>query len=73
MPRLTRSDVTRLVIAYQAFCEARDSTTADRHNRANSMAVWGTMLLDAQAKTGIEMHSPELLKRIIADCNEALS
>lgn len=52
-----------LAVAYSAFVAANEGGTAS----GNSLAVSGEMLIKAQARCGIEMIEPTLIKRRVED------
>jgi len=53
-----------LAVRYHAFA------SADFEN-SNEIAIWGEMLLEAQAETGIEMYPTNVLKRWVREARAA--
>lgn len=57
---LTKEQAKKLAVRYQAYLEASQS---DDHR---GIVVWGTLLLEVQDETGVEMLEPELLLDCVA-------
>jgi hypothetical protein len=46
-----------LAIAYSAY------NSASEHDDSNGVVVWGEELIEAQEATGVELHSPDGIRR----------
>lgn len=57
----------KLAVAYQAFSE---EFTKDQHS--NGTVVWAGMLIEAQEKTGIELHTPGFLRAVQKDARSII-
>jgi hypothetical protein len=58
---ISKKNAKKLAVAYQAYCEA-----TDKNDNANSIVVWGRMLIDAQTKTRVELLDAEVIEIKIA-------
>lgn len=72
LPRVPEGYVCRSVARSLAVSARAFSSAADQDDD-NGIAVWGQSLLDDQELSGIELHDPKLLKRMVAAARERMA
>lgn len=65
MDMISKEQAENLAVAYAAYTRTEASDYL-------GLSVWGQMLLAAIEDTGVNLHSPELIKARVARANEML-
>lgn len=69
MRKLTerKKDIEGLAVAYQAYCEA----VTERDD--SGISCWGGMLLDYQARLGVELRRPDTLRWLVKEAQQRIA